>query len=162
VSDVVQGYTTLVSSLFERWSTLASRAASKVDAGAYDATSAAEDAVAGTALAAEAAGLWTAWMYEVFAKLAGLEGGANIAESQPFHAPPGAKLELAEALVKGPGLAKLPISAVSIHPPQLDPEKTEFTLCADGSGYRGATYVGKVNATTDAGTTAVTVWVTVP
>jgi hypothetical protein len=162
VSDVIEGYATLASSMLEQWSALASKAASKADAGAYDATSAAEDAAAGATLAAEGAGLWAAWAYEAFAKLAGLEGGPNIAESQPFHAPAGATLELAEPLVKGPGLAQLPVSAVSIQPPQLGSEKTAFALRADGSGYRGATYVGKVNATTDAGTTAITVWITVP
>jgi hypothetical protein len=163
VSDVVRGYTTLASSLLERWSALASKAASKVDAGAYDATSAAEDAVAGATLATEAAGLWAAWTGEAFAKLAGLERGPNIAKSQPFHSPAaGAKLELVGPLTKGPGLAQLPLSAVSIQPPQLGSEDTEFRLRGDGSGHRGATYVGKVNATTDAGTTAVTVWITIP
>src|SRR4051794_36643787 len=142
VSDVIEGYTTLVSSMLEQWSTLASKAASKMDAGAYDATSAAEDAAAGATLAAEGAGLWTAWACEAFAKLAGLEGGPNIAESQPFHAAAGATLELAEPLVKGPGLGELPVSAVSIEPEQLGPQDTAFTLRADGSGYRGATYVG--------------------
>jgi hypothetical protein len=162
MSDVIQSYTTLASSLFERWSALASKTASKVDAGAYDASSAAEDTAAGAMLAAEAAGLWTAWTCEAFAKLAGLEGEPNIAESQPFTAPAGATLELAGPLVKGPGLDQLPVSAVTIHPPQLGAGETEFTLRADGSGYPGATYVGKVNATTAAGTTPVTVWITVP
>lgn len=162
VSDVVQGYTTLASSLLERWSTIASRAASKMDAGTYDAASAAEDAAAGATLAAEAGWRWTEWMYEAAAKLSGYEGGSSIAKSQPFKAPAGAGLELAGPLVKGAGLDALPVSAVSIQPPQLGPEETEFTLRADGSGHHGATYVGKVNATTGAGTTAVTVWITIP
>jgi hypothetical protein len=161
-SDVIEGYTTLASSMLERWSALASKAASRVDAGAYDATSAAEDAAAGATLAVEGAELWATWACEALAKLAGVEGGPNIAKSQPFHAPAGATLELAEPLVKGPGLSQLPISAVTIEPPQLGPGDTLFTLRADGSGYRGATYVGKVNATTDAGTTTVTVWITIP
>jgi hypothetical protein len=101
-------------------------------------------------------------MYEAVAKLAGLEGGPNIAESQPFRAPAGATLELAEPLVKGPGLSQLPVSAVSIQPPQLGSKETKFTLRADGSGHPGATYVGEVKATTDAGTTAIPVWITVP
>jgi hypothetical protein len=161
-SDVVEGYTTLASSMLERWSALASRTASKVDAGAYDASSAAEDAAAGATLAAEGAELWAAWVCEAFAKLAGVEGEPNIAKSQPFHAPAGAALELAEPLVKGPGLAQLPISAITIEPTQLGSQDTVFTLRADGSGYRGGTYVGKVNAATDAGTTTVTVWITIP
>jgi hypothetical protein len=163
VSDLVQGYTTLASSLFERWSGLASRAASKMDAGAYDAASAAEDAAAGASLAAEAGWLWTEWMCEAYAKLTGLEGRPNIARSRPFEAPAGARLELAGPLVKGPGLAELPVSAVSLDPAQLGPAETEFTLRADGSGYRGATYVGEVKATTDEGkTTVVSVWITIP
>jgi len=163
VSDFVQDYNALATSLLERWSGLASRAASKMDAGAYDATSAAEDAAAGARLAAEAGWLWTEWMCETFAKLAGFEGGPNIAESQPFEAPKGSSLELAGPLLKGPGLAELPVSAVTIRPPQLGPKQTEFTLRADGSGYRGGTYVGQVNATTEKGkATAVTVWISIP
>jgi hypothetical protein len=162
VSDIVQGYTTLASSMLEQWSAFASKAASRVDAGAYDAASAAEDVAAGAWLATEAAGLWTAQACEAFYTLAGLERSANIVTSQPFHAPPGARLELTDPLVRGTGLDQLPVSAVSIKPPQLGPSETEFTLSADATGYRGGTYAGKVNATTDAGTTAVTVWITVP
>jgi hypothetical protein len=160
-SDVLQSYGAVASSLLDRWSALANRSVSRLDAGSFDAGSAVEDTVAGAALATEAAWLWTGWWWESLANLCGLEGQPNIAESQPFHAPEGARLELAGPLVKGPGLAKLPV-AVSIEPTQLEPEDTKFILRVDGTGCRGGTYVGKVKATTEEGPKEVFVWITVP
>lgn len=162
ISNIFQSYTATATSMLEQWSALASKSASKMDAGAYDAASAAEDAIAGTTLAAEGAWLWTAWACEAFAKLYGLEAGPNIAESQPFPAAKGASLKLAGPLAKGPGLDRLPASAVTIEPEQLGPDEEQFVLRANGSGYRGATYVGLVEATTAAGTEVVPVWVTIP
>ena len=67
------------------------------------------------------------------------------------------------SLSKGEHLDELPASIVSIQPAQLRPGETEFTLLADATGYRGATYVGEVQAVTDgAVTTPVHVWITVP
>jgi hypothetical protein len=162
MSDMVQGYTAYASALLERWGELASRAASKMDAGAYDAASAARDTAAGATLAAEAGWLWTEWMFESLATFTGFEGGANIARSQPFKALAGARLELAEPLVRRPGLDELPVGVVHIHPRQLGPEETEFTLRADGSGHRGGTYVGKVKATSGTESKTVPVWITIP
>jgi hypothetical protein len=162
VSDLVQSYTRLASSLLERWSELASRTASKVDAGAYDASSAAEDVVAGSWLATEAAGLWAAQTLSAYATLAGYKPEPNIQTSEPFKAAKGAKLDLRGALVRGPGPDNLPPSAISIQPPQLGPDQTEFTLEVDATGYRGGTYVGVVNATTDAGTKPLNVWISIP
>jgi hypothetical protein len=164
VNDAVQGYTTLASSLFERWSALATKTATKVDAGNYDAASWAEDVTAGVTLATEAGYLWVAEAFQAAATLAGVEGGGSIVTSQPFEAPAGASLELAGPLVKGPGLEQLPVSAVTIEPEHLGPDQTEFTLTVDATGYCGATYVGKVNAYTDPGTDpkAVWVWISVP
>jgi hypothetical protein len=59
----------------------------------------------------------------------------------------------------GPGLETLP--GVTIHPEQLEPGQTEFTLRTDGRVCRGATYVGEVEATTDGGTEVFFVWITV-
>ena len=161
-SDILEGYTNLASSLLERWSELASKAAAKADAGTYDAASAAEDFLAGTALATEAAWQWAAQCYRTVATITGQGSEAERVESQQFSAPAGAALALAGPLVKGPGMDQLPVSAVSIVPAQLSPDETTFVLRADATGHRGATYVGKVNATTDAETTPVTVWITVP
>jgi hypothetical protein len=161
-SDILSGYTSLASSLFERWSELASKAAAKADAGTYDAAAAAEDLFAGATLATEAAGEWAAQCYRTLAAVTGQDQTAELVESQEFSAPSGATLALAGPLVKGPGMAKLPVSAIVIEPAQLAPGETAFVLRANATGYRGATYVGKVNATTDAGTTPVTVWITVP
>jgi len=163
VNDVLQGYTTLASSLLERWGALASKAASRVDAGEYDVAGASEDATAGVKLATEGGMLWAAEAVEAACALGGFEAGPERVTSQPFHAPAGASLKLFGPLVKGPSLeATMPVSVLSIHPPQLGPRETEFTLRAEATGLHGATYVGKVEATTDAGTTPVTVWITVP
>ncbi len=161
-SDVLQSYNAVTSSLLGRWSALANRSVSRLDTGSFNPSSAVQDAVDGATLAADATWLWTGWWWESLANLWGLEGQPNIAESQPFHSPKeGAKLELAGPLVKGPGLATLPV-AVSIEPAQLEPGDTEFILRVDGTGCRGGTYVGKVKATTEEGTEDVFVWITVP
>ena len=43
MSDYVQSYATLATSLMERWSSLASKTASRMDTRSYDAASAARD-----------------------------------------------------------------------------------------------------------------------
>jgi hypothetical protein len=161
MSDLVQSYTSLSTSLLERWSTMASRSASKMDTGNYDAASAAEDAAAGWTLAAEASWLWAAYAFDAFAAFTGFEGGPNISKSRPFVAPAGATLELAGPLSKGAGLAQLAPALVTIQPAQLGPEQESFTLRVDGSTCRGATYAGDVIATVGRTTTLVPVWVTV-
>ncbi|HMD55892.1 MAG TPA: hypothetical protein VKG82_00290 [Solirubrobacteraceae bacterium] len=161
-SDVLQSYNALSSSLLERWSTLANRSASRLDAGSFDPGSAVQDTVAGAKLVTEAAWLWTGWWWESVANLCGLEGQPKIAESQPFYSPDeGATLKLAGPLMKGPGMAQL-AAPVSIEPAQLDPEDTEFKLRVDGTGCRAGTYVGKVTATTEKGPKEVVVWITIP
>jgi hypothetical protein len=161
-SEVLQSYNALTSSLLDRWSTLANRSVSRLDAGSLDPRSAVQDTVAGATLASEAAWLWTGWWWESVANLCGLEVQPNLAKSQPFHTfKSGAKLELAGPLVKGPGMTKLS-AAVSIDPAQLEPDDTEFTLRVDGTGCRGGTYVGRVRATTEEGSEEVVVWITVP
>jgi hypothetical protein len=164
VSDLVQDYTTFASGLVERWSARASRSASKVDAGIYTASSAVEDAAACATLAAEAGWLWAEWAWQAVADCCGLECVPDAAQSQPFEAPAGAKLKLRAEPTMGPGLDKLP--GVTIHPEQLDPAQTEFTLRTDGTVCRGGTYVGEVEATTDEGKTTektevLVVWITV-
>jgi hypothetical protein len=164
VGDVVQGYATLASSLLTRWSAHATEVASKVDAAEYDAACAAEDLTTCASLATEGGFLLAAEALEAVATLAGCGCEGNIETSQPFHAPAGAALTLTGPLVKGQGLASIPVSAVTIQPSQLAPTDTEFTLRVDTTGARGATYYGTVAAATVAGTPPVTVWVwvTVP
>lgn len=162
VGDIVEGYTTLASSLLERWSKLASKAATKANAGTYDAASAAEDLCAGATLATEGAAQWAAQCCKTLAIVTGQWGGAEKVESPQFSASPGAALTLAGPLVAGPDMDQLPVSAITIEPAQLRPQETAFVLRADATGHQGATYVGEVNATTDAGTTPVTVWIVVP
>ncbi|HWW89720.1 MAG TPA: hypothetical protein VNY35_02940 [Solirubrobacteraceae bacterium] len=163
-SDVMQGYATLASSLLGRWGAHASEVASKVDAPEYDAARAVEDVTACASLATEGGLLLAAEALEAFATLAGVACEGNIETSQRFHAPAGAALTLTGPLVKGPGLASIPASAITIKPSQLAPTDTEFTLLVDTTGRRGATYYGTVEASTAAGTPPVTiwVWVTIP
>jgi len=168
VGDVVQGYATLASSLLERWSTHASEVASRVEAPDYDADSAAADLAACASLATESGLRLAAEAFDALATLGCFQGDRNIVTSQPFEAPAGAMLKLAGPLVDSLGLDALPVNVVSIQPPQLAPAQTEFTLRADATGHRGATYLGTVQATTDATLAAgaalveVTVWITVP
>jgi len=169
-SDVVQGYTTLASSLLERWSSHASTVAANAEAPDYDAESAAADLAACASLATESGLLLVAKMLDPFGVLSVGGGQPNIVNSQPFEAPAGAMLKLTGPLVESLGGDELPVSIVSIQPPQLSPNADKFTLRADATGHRGATYVGTVAASTGAastlaatGTTVqVTVWITVP
>jgi hypothetical protein len=163
-SDAVRSYAKLTSSLLERWSAHASQVAANVEAPGYDADSAAADLAACASLATESGFLLAAQALEAVATLGGFQDGQNIVESQPFTAPNGAALTLAGPLVESPGLDELPVSVVSIQPPQLAPTESEFTLRANAAGHRGATYVGTVEASTDAAAAPVnvTVWITVP
>src|SRR5271165_123206 len=167
-SDVVQSYAKLTSSLLERWTAHASQVASNVEARDYDAASAAEDLAAWASLATESGLLMLAKALEVAATLGGFQDDQNIVESPPFEAPQGATLKLAGRLVMRGGLDELPANVISIHPPKLGPDATEFTLRANATGHRGATYLGIVKASTDATAVAaasaeeVTVWITVP
>jgi hypothetical protein len=183
-SDIVQGYTSLASTLVGRWNVLASRSAAKLDAGTYNAASATEDVVAGAVLSTEAAGLYAVEGFKTLAACLGQEGEGSVVESEPFAAPLGAHLELACAPVKGPGLLRLPMSTVSIaavqaatgraHPTlrsavstrptfTLPPNQGDFLLCVDTTACQGGTYVATVNATTEAGgTTQIPIWIVVP
>lgn len=160
-NDMLESYTKLASSLLDRWNTLASRAGAKMDSGAYDSASAMRDAADGASLVVEGGRLWTDWMLDAVAKCVGAEGEPNIAESAEFDAGlAGAKLELAGPLVKSAACDPLPASVATIEPCESE---TTFKLRADATGYRGGTYIGKVNATTDAGESSViTVWIPVP
>lgn len=167
MTEVVKGYTTLASSLLERWSTHASAVASKVDAGTYDAASAAADLGTWAALATESGVLLASEALDAAAILAGVEGEPNLVSSQPFYAPAGAALKLAGPLSTGDGEDELPAGVVTIQPAQLGPTDTRFTLTADATGHRGATYVGIVQAFTSTAAAAavavpVNVWITVP
>ncbi len=168
VSNVMQSYTELTSTLLQRWSAHASEVAANVEAPDYDAGSAAADLAACASLATESGLLLAAQALEGLATLGGFEGEENDVTSQPFQAPAGSTLALAGPLVKGPGMDALPVSAVTIQPSQLGPSQTEFTLRANAAGHRGATYVGTVEASTDAALAAVTapaqvtVWITIP
>jgi hypothetical protein len=160
MSDVFDSYNSLASTMFDRWSRLGSRAASRVGAGTYRPSYAADDAALGATIAAESAWMWTAWTWEAFAKLAGLDGEPNTVESDPFESKlAGATLELCPPFVRGPGLEELPVSCLTIRP---RPEDEEFTLYADGSGYCGGTYVGEVKATAAGKTETIPVWITIP
>ena len=161
VTDWVQGYTVLASSFLESWSALASKSASKMDAGNYTAANAVEDATAGTVLAAQAGWAWTALWWECFAGVGSFEGEATVNRSQKFKVPAGAKLELLRTFMTGPGLEELPAGAVTIHPEELKPGEDEFTLRADGIVCRGATYVSEVNVTVGNKSDARWVWITV-
>jgi hypothetical protein len=158
-SELVRDYTTFASGLVERWGALASRSAAELDAGTYDASSAAEDAAGALTLAAEEGWSWTALTWQAVAKWCGVDYVQNTAESQPFDAPAGAKLTLRAAPTNGPGLETLP--GVTIDPEQLGAEQTQFTLRTDGTVCRGATYVAVVEATTDEGLVELFVWITV-
>src|SRR5271167_5026174 len=156
-SDVMNSYTALASSLVQRWSAHTSAVAANVEADDYDADKVAADLAACASLATESVLLLAARALDPFGVLSVGAGEPNIVESQPFEAPAGSALKLAGPLLDGLGRDELPVGLVSIQPPQLAAGgKGIFTLRADATGHRGATYVGTVEASSDAALAAVT------
>ncbi len=161
MGDVVQGYTTLASSLLGQWSDHAAQFAAKVDGGELDGPAMTAELMSCATLATRN-GLE---LMEEAIRAANVLGSGLGAEekivSQAFHAPAGAALKLAGPLDKGGGLGTVPVSAVTIEPPKLGPGQTAFTLSVDARELRGGTYVGTVEAFTDV-PLPVIVWVTIP
>lgn len=161
IGDVVEGYAALASSLMDRWGAHSTNMAGKVS-GDYNAADAAEDLAICATLATEGSLQLAAEAVDALVTLSGVGFSRGPAASQTFNAPAGAALTLTEPLIKGPGLASIPASAVTIEPAQLAAADTEFKVSVDPTGRRGGTYYGKATATTAAGSKDVWVWVTVP
>lgn len=161
--DVVHGYAALASSLLERWSAHATAVASRIDAGTYDAESAAADLATSAALATESGFLLASEALDAAAILTGRQYEPHIVRSQTFSTSlAGGKLALAGPLTNGFGSDALPVSVVTVEPAQLGGNQTDFSLSADATGHRGATYVGVVEASRSGTVESVTVWIVVP
>lgn len=163
LADVVDGYAELGSWLLERWSVHASAVAKKLDAGGYDADSAAADVARTAALTAESGFLLASEAFDAMAILTGRQCEPHLVESELFSTLlAGAILTLAGPLVSGHG-DTLAARLVSCVPSQLGPKETEFCLRADATGHHGGTYVGTVTAARPgAPDDPVIVWITVP
>ena len=159
---VVQEYSELASSLLERWSDHASKVATKLDAGSYDADEAAADLAACARLAADSGFLLASEALDAVAVLTGRQGEPHLVESVTFSTTlPGAELELTGQLVNGFGLT-LPVHVVELRPPSLAAKATTFSLRADASGRPGGTYRGQVKASAGAKAETVDVRIIVP
>ena len=164
LSDVVEGYARLGSWLVERWGAQASKVGKKLDAGGYDAHSAAEDAASTASLAAETGFLLVSEALDAVAVLSGRQGEPHIVCSDSFSSSlPGAALTVPGPLTDVLQSDSLHPSVVTIKPSSLGPNDTEFRLRADASGHRAGTYVGSISASKPgAAATSVPVWITVP
>ena len=164
LSDVVEGYTRLGSWLVERWAAQASKVAGKLDAGTYDAKSAADDMASTASLAAETGFLLVSEAFDAVAVLTGRQGLPHIVYSDWFDSSlPGATLSVAGALTDVLHSDALHPSVVAVEPSSLGPGETQFRLRADASGHRAGTYLGSVLASTPgAAAEPVEVWITVP
>jgi hypothetical protein len=164
LAEVVEGYAKLASMLVERWSDQASKVASKLDEGTYDADSAAADLARAATLATESAVLLANEGLNAAAVLAGRRGQPYVIESRPFAIPrPGARLDLAEPLRNLNRSDELPTSSVSFKPSgTLGPKESEFRLSVQAAGRRGGTYTGEVTASDPQGVAPVRVWITIP
>jgi hypothetical protein len=163
ITDVVDDYAELGTWLLEKWSARASTVASRLDAGTYDADSAAADFAAAASLMAESWARLAGEALDCVAILTGRQCEPEIVDSEIFSTTlKGAKLELEGPLVNawdGP----LPTDLIEIIPSQLGAGDTDFRLRADATGYPGDTYLGKVVASLPNGQEEeVTVWITVP
>jgi hypothetical protein len=162
LTDVVQDYAKLASSLLERWTEHASMVASKLDAGSYDADGAAADLAATASLATESWFLLAAEALDAAAILTGRQHRPHLVHSTLFSTSlAGATLELPGPLVSGHG-AQLPVSVITLEPAELDPAETDFSLSADATGHRSGTYVGTVEASASGQVEPVRVWIIVP
>lgn len=163
LADVVQNYAGLASSLLDRWSAHASNVAAKLDAGRYTAADAMADFATSASLATESGFLLASEAVDSVAILTGRQHEPHVVESDTFSTTlAGATLALAGPLANGHGSDALPVTAIRIEPPKLDPAATDFRLRADATGHRGATYVGRVMASTPGGSEPVIVWIVVP
>jgi hypothetical protein len=159
---VVQEYAELTSSLLVRWSDHASKVATKLDAGSYDADDAAADLAACAMLAADSGFLLASEALDAVAVLTGRQGKQHMVVSRPFSTSlAGATLELAGPLVNGFG-EKLPADVIVLQPPALKAKETEFRLRADASGRPGGAYRGAVKASLGAKVELVAVRIIVP
>ena len=159
---VVQEYSGLASSLLTRWSDHASKVATKLDDGSYDADGAAADLAACTMLAVDSSFLLAAEALDALAILKSRLGTPYIVDSETFSTTrPGAKLELTGPLAGGFGFL-LPVDVITLRPAELAPKATTFSLRADASWCPGGTYVGEVKASADAKAEMVDVRITVP
>ena len=164
LNDVLEGYARLGSWLVESWSAQASEVAAKLEAGGYDAKSAADDMASTASLAAETGFLLVSQALDAVAVLTGHQGEPNIVCSDSFASPlPGATLSLAGPLRDVLHSDTLHPSVVTVRPSSLGPGQTQFRLRADASGHQGGTYLGTVLASTPgAAAASVQVWITVP
>jgi hypothetical protein len=162
-TDIVNNYSRLGSELLERWSRHASGIAARYDADKYDADAAAADFASTARLATETGFLLASEAIESAAILAAGQSERHIVDSGLFSTKlAGATLTLEAPLVAGRG-ETLPVAAISIRPSAtLAAADTEFSLQADATGCRAATYVGSVTATKDGEPETVDVWITVP
>jgi hypothetical protein len=159
LSDVVDGYTSLASSILDRWSNLAGRAAEEFENGEYDAGCAAEDVATGAWLASLGGLEWVEQYCEALETLVGFEeAGSAALTSPPFPAPPGARLKLVTTFQSGPGLQFLLPEEISIQ--WLN--DAEFVLRANVTECHGGTYYGVVRAETDSASTDQWVWIAIP
>lgn len=159
LSEVVNGYASLASSILERWNDLAARAAAEVEDGEYGAACAAEDLATGAWLATVGGLEWAEQTCEALETLVGFEDGPASVTSQPFPAPAGANLEMGPTFQIGPGLEYLLPADIRIE--WLN--DGEFVLRADAAERRGGTYFGQVIVVTEnAERIPQWVWISIP
>jgi len=163
ITEVIEDCTEFGTWLVQKWSARASSVASRLDAGNYDANSAAADFAATAALVAEswAEAAWEA--LDALAVLTGQEFEPEIIASDVFSSPmPGATLKLKGPLAGAFG-DELPTGVIEIVPTQLPASATQFRLRADATGRPGGSYLGWVVASKPGSADAeVRVLVTVP
>jgi hypothetical protein len=162
LNDVVKDYAELASTLLERWTEHASKVASKLDDGTYDADGAVADLVTTASLATESGFMLAAQVLDAAALLSGSQHKRHVVATTPFASSlAGATLALAGPLVSGHG-AQLPVHVITLEPSQLEPGETEFSLSADATSCRGGTYVGAVEASASGKVERILVWIIVP
>jgi hypothetical protein len=158
-TPVAKGYAEVASFLLERWSARDNDG----PPGGSDARAENPAEVAARVSLSTASGLLALQALDSLAIVTGRQHEAYIVESEWFSTSlEGATLTVSGPLVNALGSDALPVEAIRVEPPALDPSATEFRLRADASGRRGATYLGTVTASVPGATEPVTVWIVVP
>lgn len=171
LADVVDGYAQLGTFLVERWRAHVSAVASKIDSGGYGINCAVADLAKSASLAVESGFLVASEAFDAAAILTGRQHEAQVSASQLFFSPvAGATLTLAGPLTDSLRSDSLPVSVISFVASAvgvagqayvLGAAETAFSLSADATGHRGATYIGKVVASASGTDHEIDVWIQV-
>jgi hypothetical protein len=153
-SEVLDGYSELTEELLAAWTPFLSDLSTKLGAGPYGADEAAADFPTAAKLTLQSMiAVGSEAIDAISVMTLGFGETATVDHSKFAKAPTVRSLAVKADLQSVSG-ETLPKGDVTIHPDQLPPNETDFTLHADGDGIKARTYDGWVVATDPDGVTS--------